>query len=96
MTPEIEQIIEAQGWTADSVLVLLWSYVEAQQQPDAVLDHFRQEAARENQNLGPDNPQLSLLKQSERKAWFDESGRLIGIGSEANIRKLDLSEGDVD
>ncbi len=40
MNSQIEQIIEEQGWNESSVLSILWAYVEAQAQDDAVLDHF--------------------------------------------------------
>jgi len=48
MTPEIQEIIDEQGWDSDSILDILWSYVDFQCQPDAVLDHFRNAQAMEN------------------------------------------------
>lgn len=37
---EIERIISEQGWNDETVLILLWGYVNNQQSPDAVLDYF--------------------------------------------------------
>lgn len=48
MTPEIQTIIEEQGWSDQSVLSLLWEYVENQGDYATLLDFFRNAQMLEN------------------------------------------------
>jgi hypothetical protein len=61
MTPKIDQIIEEQGWSTDSILGILWNYLEAQADDGTLLDHFRSAQLMENQaELGPDDPEVEF------------------------------------
>jgi hypothetical protein len=64
MTEEILKIIKGQGWTDQEVLQLLWNYVEAQGQDDAVLDHFINAKMSEDSALDSEE-QLPLFEPGE-------------------------------
>jgi hypothetical protein len=67
MTEAIQKIIDEQGWNDESVLELLWSYVEAQGADEAVLDHFIRAQLEEDSAADADEePQLVFFFEGKQ------------------------------
>tara|TARA_Y100000310_G_scaffold218778_1_gene220077 strand:- start:988 stop:1302 length:315 start_codon:yes stop_codon:yes gene_type:complete len=87
LNSQIEKIIEDQGWNDESVLSILWAYVEAQGQDDAVLDHFLNAQVQENEpEIGRDSLpcEREWDPDSEDPGWncnYDHTGCLWNDGN---------------